>query len=464
MAHPSGRFVGRSREIGRIRTALDQPHASLIRIEGMRGIGKSALVARALEEGQHVSLRVPALPEPLQVARLRANLVGGDEASMSEGGNEGWPGLFAMALRRARPDGPPFAFVLDDAHRLTEARARYLEPLSAALRSAREERRPFHVVLVGPIARENGELENDELEGDRIVVHPLPLRPATGLLPGRTARDRIRAYSVFGGIPRVLAAVERDVTLETNIRRLALEPDAPFENVAAHWLERDLQTPSRYNAILARLAHGECDWGTLHEAVPDLTSSGQLAPYLGRLEELGLASVRRSLDAAPNSRSRRYVVNDPFLAFCYRFVMHASGTEERLGHIRAALDEHVGTVFPRICRQHMEHDALETLGANARELGSLWSPGPEVPVAGLLASGPAFYGDCWWDQPRQRDDPFGELDRATRETRYGFGREHRLRLLFTGHAAPRWLEREAVRREQCRLIGPEALVGGGRAR
>lgn len=461
MARHAGHFVGRSREIGQIRTALDQPNASIIRVDGMRGIGKSALVARALEEVHHLSLTVPALPEPLQLATLHSRLVEANQGSPPREGETGWTELFADAAQKARPGGPPFALVLDDAHRLDEARARYLDPLVAALRSARAERRPFHIVLVGPLERADA---TGELEGERLVVEPLPLRPATRLLPGRTARDRIRAYGVFGGIPRVLSAVDTDVTLETNIRRLTLESGGAFGDVAAHWLERDLQTPSRYNAILARLAHGECGWGTLHEAVPDLTSSGQLAPYLGRLETLGLVSVHRSLDAPPDSRARRYRVTDPFLAFSYRFVMHPSGAEDRIGAIRRAVDDHMHTVFPRICRQHMQHDALETLGANARELGSLWRPGPEVPVAGLLTSGAAFYGSCWWDSPRQRDDPYGALDEAVRQTRYGFGREHRLRIVFAGTPAPRWLEREAVRREQCLLIGPEALVGGGKVR
>src|SRR5690606_7411673 len=157
---------------------------------------------------------------------------------------------------------------------------------------------------------------------------------------------------------------------------------------------------------------------------------GQLAPYVRKLEELGLVSVRRSLDAREGSRARRYVLTDPFLSFWYRFVFGGwtgpmsgpatgrgapSAGDVRLRGVRKGLDAHLEAVFPKLCRQHMRHDAMETLGANAREIGSLWGPGHDVPVAGILTSGAAFYGACSWAPPLRADDPLGALDAAARE-------------------------------------------------
>jgi uncharacterized protein len=461
MAENAGVFVGRTRELGAIRSALDSPDASIVHVEGMRGIGKSVLVARALESFDHTLFRVPPLPAPLQRRALARALLGDGSSALS------WDELFAAALRRARVGEGSFVLVLDDVHRLDEARSRYVQPLLGALRTARADRRALHVVLVGPVSAGALPDGGESWVSERVTVAPLPIRPASRLLPGDNPRDLLRAYGILGGIPRVLAAVDPEVTLETNIRRLVLDPQGPFVDVPSLWLERDLQTPSRYNAILARLAIGECDWGDLHQSVPDLTSSGQLAPYVKRLEELGLVEVRRSLDADPGSRSRRYALTDPLVAFWYRFVLRGSatggwGAHVRLRDMRDDLDAHLTTVFPLVCRQHMAHDAIETLGANARELGSLWGTGHELPIAGILTSGAAFYGVCSWQSPVRGEDPLGALDMAARAARYGFGREHRLRLYFSSLEPPRWLQRAAVRQEQCLLIGPGALVGGGR--
>ncbi|MEX2466100.1 MAG: ATP-binding protein [Gemmatimonadota bacterium] len=461
MAHSTKVFVGRSRELGLVRSAFDGPDASIVRIEGMRGIGKSALVARALENFQHLIFRVPALPAPLQRRALAMALLG------EVGSPPSWDELFAAAVRRARVGEGPFVLVLDDVHRLGEARSRYMEPLLGALRTARSNRRALHVVLVGAPYGDPPADGSDGWVAERVTIGPLPLRPASELLPGADPRDILRAYGLLGGIPRVLAAVDPEVTLGTNIRRLILDPEGPFADIPSIWLERDLQTPSRYNAVLAQLAFGECDWGGIHASVPDLTSSGQLAPYVRRLEELGLVSVRRSLDADPGSRSRRYSLTDPLLAFWYRFVLPGSPTGQwspdiKLGDMRDDLDDHLATIFPLVCRQHMAHDAIETLGANARELGSLWGAEYELPVAGILTSGAAFYGTCSWRPPVRGEDPLGTLDASARGTRYGFGREHRLRLHFMSIEPPRWLERAAVRQDQCLLMGPSALVGDDR--
>jgi len=460
MTDKYGAFHGRTREIGQIRSALDSPDATVLRVQGVRGVGKTALAMRAVEGFEACRVVVPSLPAPHQRDVLAHAIDPGVPPT-------DWEAVFAGAAGRARPGRPPFVLVLDDAHRLMESRARYERPLADALRAARADRRPFHVILVGS---RPGESLGDALapfEGESIAVAPLPLRAAVHMLPGRTARDRVRAYGVLGGIPRVLMAVDREVTLETNVRRLILDEGGALADVPGIWLERDLQTPSRYNAVLARLGTGPCDWGAIHTSVPDLTSSGQLGPYLAKLEGLGLVEARRSLDAPPTARSRRYRIVDPFLAFWYRVRLalpahppsESEAPKDALAGLRWQIDNHVATVFPDMCRQHMDHDARSTLGANARELGSLWGQGHEIPVAGILTSGAAFYGDCAWRTPVRGEDPLGPLDAAARETRYGFGREHRLRLFFTGADAPRWLERAAVRLNQCILLGPEALTG-----
>ena len=108
----------------------------------------------------------------------------------------------------------------------------------------------------------------------------------------------------------------------------------------------------------------------------------------------------------------------------------------------------------------MRFDAIETLGANARESGSLWGATYELPLAGLLTSGAAFYGTCAWSLEDPTDAPVQRIEAAMRETRYGFGRERRVRLVFTAHSAPIWLRREVARNRDALIIDADALLGG----
>lgn len=460
--------LGRPKELGQLRSLLDSRNPVLAVVAGIRGGGKSTLVRHAMRDYEGVVHVCPPLPDPAQRAMLAKRLRVADRKG--SGDDASWTEIFDSVVDLATGHSRPYVLVLDDAHRLGEARSRFLQPLRQALRRAAEVDTALHVVLVGA--------DRDLVKGEdidsaprtaRLEVRPLPFRAAVPSLPGRDAARKIRAYGVFGGIPRVLEQLDADLTVGTNVRRLLLSPDGPLADAGGIWLERDVQTPARYYAIMRTVARGEADWAAVHDGVSDLTRSGQVAPYLKRLAELGLVEPRRSVDASPRGRARRYAVTDPFLAFWFRFVLPSrldlrSGEDGEEGEgdeyarvIRPAIDDHMRAVFPMVCRQHMIFDAIETLGVTAREGGSLWGPGYDLPVAGILANGAAYFGACRWSD--EGSSPVDLIEAGIRETRYGFGRERRLRLVFTGRPPPVELRRRVVRHQDAHLIDAEALMG-----
>jgi len=461
-------LVGRGRELGLLRTALDRREASVLSVSGPKGAGKTALVTEATAGFPSVMHRCPPLPDPSQRASfastLNAALTALGRAEPTSGmDSSDWPELLASITEAADPDKPPLVVVLDDAHRLTDARSRLGATLRQALATARQVGRSWHLVLVGrPGALPQAPID-EFAPGLDLHLGPLPFRAALPFLPGVDARERLESYGVFGGLPGILALVDPGATLNTNVRRLVLASGGALVEAGTSVLERELQTPSRYSAILMALSGGEAEWGTVHAGVTDLTTSGQVAPYLKRLEEMGLLQTRRSLDSKPRGRNRRYRITDPFLAFWYRL---ASMTGWRLGEedllparsLREAVHAQAASVFPEVCRQYMEHDVMEVLGSNARECGSLWGAHYDISVAGILTSGAAFYGAAAWaDSPTPQD--LRVLDRGMRETRYGYGRETRLRMLFLGEPESAELARAAARRHDVILVTVEDLAG-----
>ena len=467
------RFVGRSRELGALRRALDSPQASHLLVAGVPGVGKTRTVRQAAGDYLAVYHQAPPLPEPHQRGALARSLLQAlgraapGTSALDAGAPDlpSWDELFAC-LPESAPDGRPLVLVVDDAHRWDESRARFRAALGAMLSRSRREGRAVHVVLIAPeIPSEGIPEESPALE---LTLHPLPFRAASALLPGESAQERFRAWAVFGGIPAQLAHVDPGASLGANLRRLVLAPDGPLADAPLDLLERAFQNPTRYGAILAALAPGEGDWGTVHAGVPDLSASGQAAPYLKRLDEVGLVEARRSLDASPGTRSRRYRLRDPFTAFWFRFVLphrqrFAEGTADALHAevVRPGLDAHAASLFPEACREFMAHDAMEVLGANARECGSLWGAGYDIPVAGTLSTGAPFYGAPVLAGGGTGASALRDLDAQVRETRYGFGRERRLRLLFTQDEAPLALQREAARRHDAAVVGLEVIAGVG---
>ncbi len=470
-------FLGRSKELGALRGVLDSRAPSVTLVSGMRGSGKSTLVRRVVRDYPHVVHVCEPWPEPAQRSGLARRLNGAPAAASDSEPvprDAGWSDLFDAVLHRADQAERPFVLVLDDVHRLSESRARFLTPLVDVLARAAEGEVALHAVLVGPgdmAAKVEAALDDEGPVFSEIRVPPLSFRSASSRLPGRSADGRLRAYGVFGGIPSVLQHLDPDVGVGTNVRRLLLADDGPLSDAGGLWLERDLQTPARYYAILSTLARGEADWGTVHEGVPDLTRSGQVAPYLNKLIDLGLVETRRSVDASPGGRARRYAITDPFFSFWFRFILplrlhpppapgHDGEGDSYAREIRPRLDAHLESILPAVCRQHMKRDALETLGAVAREGGSLWGPDYDLPVAGILTNGAAYFGACDWLPAREgRAPPLRRIEQGMRASRYGFGRERRLRVVFTGRPPSVESVRDVARDPDARLVDAEALMG-----
>ena len=452
---------GRARELGALRQAFDRPEPSLVQVVGLPGSGKTALVREASRDFRAVYHRAPPLSDPQQRDALAATLREAGVHGLGDAAPPDWDALFGALVSWSAP-GRATVLVVDDAHRWAESRARFSAALSGALTAARAAGRAVHFTLVAP------EPPSPAAELSPLVVPPLSLRAAAPFLPGSSPRDILRAYAVFGGLPSHLTLLDPSASLGTNLRRLVLADGAPLRDAPLVLLERLFQTPTRYAAILAALSPGEGDWGVVHAGVPDLTASGQAGPYLNRLAEVGLLEVRRSLDASPRTRSRRYRITDPFFAFWFRFVLpsrhrFAQGDGESLyaDVVRPALDEEAAAAFPQACRDFMSHDAMERLGTSARECGSLWGAGYDIPVAGVLGSGAPFYGLVVVDTPGADPSALTLLDGQVRETRYGFGRERRLRVLFHGGDVPSRLQREVARREDAVLVGLSEVIAPG---
>ncbi len=474
---------GRSRELGLLRGGYDGQGATIRWVVGLPGVGKTETVLRAAGDFRFLYHRAPPLSDPLQRAALAATLrafrdSGGEGESWLTGDSPPtWETLFQDVVEAA-PEGRTLVVVVDDAHRWVESRARFESALQGAVGRANASGRSVHVTLVAP------EVPATRLPSEDLLP-PLPIRSlsfraALPFLPGATTWARLRSYTVFGGLPGVLTLLDPRASLESNLRRLVLGRAAPLRDGPLTLLERCFQRPNRYAAILAALARGEGDWGTVQAGVGDLTASGQAGPYLKRLEEVGLVEVRRSLDASPRTRSRRYRITDPFVACWLRFVLPLresltsslgeppsspfKGSEGRRSGSgdgpSSDLDSQVASILPEVCRSYMTLDAMEEFGSNARECGSLWGPGYEVPVAGVLGNGNPFYGHVAPPGAESGPRALAVLDEEIRETRYGFGRERRLRILFCGGEVSSDLRRKVARRNDAVLVDLDSLVGG----
>lgn len=455
-------FSGRSDELGQISAVLDGLGPALTIVRGPEGVGTTTLVTQALSGRTHLSYVAAPVTDPDHRALLAERL------ELDSGAD--WPALLEQLADRIEGTREKTVLVLDGFEHLLAARSRLPTLLSVFWARIRAHALPFHLVLVGSDPETLGAIGGarsplaDAVTLD-VELGPLPYREITAPLSAWPARDRIAGWAALGGMPAVARWLDPDAGLVPNLRRIMLDPDAPLLRAGTDLLRRVVQSPARYASILMAVAQGRREWGEIAAAVTNFRSSGQLAPYLARLEELRLIETRRSLDAREGSRSRRYHPTDPFLAFWFRFVLpnlteleHGQAADVWTRRIRPFLDDHVRLHFADLARQYVSRYA-ERLPGPARETGALWGPGYALDVAAVLKGGAVCYGSCSWEHSPVGEEALGPIERTLAESRYGFGRESRLEVVFHAGGVGEELTRRAARADQIRLVGLEDLLG-----
>jgi len=352
-------------------------------------------------------------------------------------------------------------WIVDDAHRLPVAGWDALLEAWAAIRG---QALPVHLVLAGA----SGIVERvQDLPHDHLRLDPLPAAVWLTRDVPWPPDDRVRAAAVFGRSTAFHESVDPGRSVAANVRTLLLQPPAPFLTHTIDTVVADLQRPERYLRAISALARGGREWGQVRKAVGDLSSSGQLGPYMKTLEELGMVVGERSLDAHPRTRSRRWRLTDPHTGFWFAAILPlwdrlgVDAASDLWDAVEPEVDAHTARALPILVREWLgTPGAAELLGSSAREVGGLWGDGYDIHVAGTLRNGAMVY--VWTRWTGGAFTP-GEIDACLeqiRHTRYGFGRERRLKLFVQREPPDHALARVDARDPEVMVVGVDSLVTG----
>lgn len=464
-------FFGREMELQAIERELNRPRPSVVIMRGRRRVGKSRLLLEATRPFPTIYYQATKIAGSMSLHLFKAEIarvVG--ESRLLESISD-WLGVFTYLERLAAEKLPLLTVVLDEFPYLCETDPSLPSVLQKFCDGVRERGTLVNIVLCGSKISFMEELlgEKNPLHGRQTMdldLGPLSFRDAAKFFPEWSADEQLRAYGIFGGIPYYLSLCEPEFTLSENVRELVLSTGAPLGDEPNNLLQSELRDVTRYATILRAVAEGCTDSGTIIGRVRELRDSSALTPYVQKLAELRLIRIVRSLDATERERDRRYYLDDPFLAFWYRFYLPnlsplGSGhVDEVWRHtIEPRLDDYMGGMFEWICRDYARRYINEVLPTAAQEVGQIWAGDFDIDVAGRLLDGAFFSGECkWWSGPVG----FNVLERL-RETaiRPSYGRDagQRYHLLFSRSGFTADVKRERKRDPGLRLIGPDELLG-----
>jgi uncharacterized protein len=418
-------FLDRVDELGMLGRRLAGDRAELLVVYGRRRVGKTELLTHLASKVRSLYFEAADTVKPDQLRDLTKELarISGNKVLAAQP-LASWEAALAAVAEFV---GSQRTLVVFDEFQLLAKQAPELETVLSRWWRTTGRTLPLVLVLAGS---ELSFFEDQVLAGrlygrrtGQLKVLPFLAREAALFHPGYGYEDRVRAYSICGGVPYYLERFTDDRPLAEHLLHEVFERTGLLHDEAELMLRQSIADPANHIAVLRSIAHGHNRNNEISQRTR--LESAHVAKILNSLERLGLVDRLRPITASPRAKKTAYRISDQFLRFHYRFVEPARSqlrTSALAGEyleraVLPQLDHHASQTWEDVCREYV----LRTVpGVSA--VGRWWGQVPtgkgarteerEIDVVGVDAQGrPLVLGMCKWTTAAVDFDELNLLDR-----------------------------------------------------
>ena len=153
----------------------------------------------------------------------------------------------------------------------------------------------------------------------KLELMPMDYYDSSLFYPNFSYEDKVRIYSVFGGIPYYNALVDDKKSVKENIIELIASPDARLENEISGYLKSQLSKINNANEAIEIIAKGYYRYKDIYEQ-SSIDKGPTLIDALDKLVSMGLVSKVSPINDENNKKKTGYVIIDPLSSFYYKYI------------------------------------------------------------------------------------------------------------------------------------------------
>ena len=325
-------FIGREHELARIKKTLKASEQRNVLVYGRRRVGKSELIKQALIDLSDTTTVYNECRQTSEADNLESLSALAAEAL-------GFPPLAFAGIRElieflfAQAKDKNFVLILDEYPYLRDAVKGLDSILQTSIDTHREDSR-LSIVLCGSYVEIMKSLieHASPLYGRidlTLELKPMDYFDAAKFYPAFSSEDKVRLYSVFGGIPFYNRLIDQSQSVRDNIIELVTEPGARLESEVPSYLGAEISKMTNANEVFGALAQGYSRWGDVL-AQSHVSSGPAMADVLDKLISLEIVQKRAPINDPTNKRKSGYFVVDPLSLFYYRYVFRNASARQLL--------------------------------------------------------------------------------------------------------------------------------------
>lgn len=172
--------------------------------------------------------------------------------------------------------------------------------------------------------------------------------------------DRVRLYSVFGGIPHYNRLIDPKLSVRENVTELIASTGARLENEVSMYLRSEISKITNANEVFEALARGFSRFSDILSQ-SHVSSSPTLADVLDKLIRMGLVRKEAPINDENNRRKAGYYIADRlslfYYRYCFRYASQMSVMEPKAFYDRYIEEDFesqfVPAAFEEVCRQYL---------------------------------------------------------------------------------------------------------------
>ncbi len=191
-------------------------------------------------------------------------------------------------------------------------------------------------------------------------LKPMDYYESALFYPEFTEEDKVRLFSVFGGIPYYNRLIDAKKSVRENIIELIASPGARLENEVSMYLNSEISKITNANEVFEALAKGFSRYKDILDQ-SNVSSGPALIDILDKLMRMDVVSKEAPINDENNKKKSGYFISDNLSLFYYKYIFRNLSRMNIMDSdvfydkyiVEDFETKYIPKSFERICRQYL---------------------------------------------------------------------------------------------------------------
>ncbi len=409
-------FIGREKELNELESKYAEDTPQLVVVYGKRRLGKTALLKEFAKDKTHFFYVSRETIDSEQIKLFSEEILEGNPVKEFITSFDNWEKAFLFLINESK--SKKILLIIDEFPYIAQNNKVILSVLQKIWDQNNDTGKLMFILTGSSLSYMENELlgEDSPLYGrmtSTIKLDALSFMETQSLLKDFSLSDQIAYYSIFGGIPRYLKALDVKYSLKDNLNKLVVNKYSSLHQEINLLMREDLREPSTYFAILSAIALGA-------DTIKDISKTTSLDKtkinvYLKSLMQLNILFRKVPLllpNEKPNMHRSMYLFKEPFFKFYFYYMVPNLSSLEMLNtdefydkKIAPTIQNYIEKEFQFIGIEYLNFlNNKDNLDKKYKHIGNTWNDKLELPIFGFVNDEHILSGKCFYNRVPTLDE------------------------------------------------------------